>query len=78
MNATYTTSLQTRLVAFAVALLTSAVVLGGTVAGMQPRDDGSTERDRAGARHGARALGELSAARAARSVRSRGVDRAAV
>ena len=36
MNATYTTSLQTRVVAFAVAVLTSAVVLGSTVAGMQP------------------------------------------
>jgi hypothetical protein len=41
MNATYTTSLQTRLVAFAVALLTSALVIGSTVAGMQPHEDTS-------------------------------------
>ena len=41
MNATYTTSLQTRLVAFAVAMLTTAVVLGSTVAGMQPQGDTS-------------------------------------
>jgi hypothetical protein len=43
MNANFTTSLQTRLAAFAVALLTSAVVLGSTIAGMQPRDDGSMQ-----------------------------------
>jgi hypothetical protein len=42
MNATYTTTLQTRLVAFAVAVLTSAVVLGSTVAGMQPDEQSST------------------------------------
>jgi len=41
MNTAYTTSLKTRLIAFSVALLTSAVVLGSTVAGMQPRDDNS-------------------------------------
>jgi hypothetical protein len=41
MNATYTPSLQTRLTAFVVALLTSAVVLGSTVAGMQPHDESS-------------------------------------
>jgi hypothetical protein len=39
MNATYTTSLPARFAAFAVALLTSAVVLGSTVSGMQPRSD---------------------------------------
>ena len=39
MNANYTTSLQTRFAAFAVALVASAVVLGSTVAGMQPRSD---------------------------------------
>jgi len=39
MNATYTTSALTRATAFVVAALTSAVVLGSTVAGMQPRDD---------------------------------------
>ncbi|HQR19609.1 MAG TPA: hypothetical protein PLE54_05220 [Burkholderiaceae bacterium] len=36
MNANFTTSLQTRLIAFAVAVLASTVVLGSTVAGMQP------------------------------------------
>ena len=39
MNATYTTSFLTRATAFVVAALTSAVVLGSTVAGMQPHDD---------------------------------------
>ena len=39
MNATYTASVAARLVAFAAAIITSAVVLGSTVAGMQPRDD---------------------------------------
>jgi hypothetical protein len=39
MNATYTTSVAAKLTAFAVAFVTSAVVLGSTVAGMQPRDD---------------------------------------
>jgi hypothetical protein len=43
MNANFTTSLQTRLTAFAVAVLTSAVVLGSTVAGMQPRDDAAMQ-----------------------------------
>lgn len=42
MNATYTVSLKTRLAAFAVALLTSAVVLGSTVAGMQPNEPSNT------------------------------------
>lgn len=42
MNATYTTSLQTRLVAFAVAALTSAVVLGSTVAGLTPDEPSNT------------------------------------
>jgi hypothetical protein len=39
MNANFTANLTTRLTAFAVAALTSAVVLGSTVAGMQPRDE---------------------------------------
>ena len=39
MNATYTTSVAAKLTAFAVAFVTSAVVLGSTVAGMQPRND---------------------------------------
>ena len=39
MNATYTASVSTRITALVVAVLTSAVVLGSTVAGMQPRDD---------------------------------------
>jgi hypothetical protein len=43
MNATYTTSLPARFAAFAVALLTSAVVLGSTVAGLQPRSDDATQ-----------------------------------
>jgi hypothetical protein len=43
MNANYTTSFTTRLTAMAVAVLTSAVVLGSTVAGMQPRDDASMQ-----------------------------------
>jgi hypothetical protein len=42
MNAPYTPSLQTRLTAFAVALLTSGVILGSTVAGMQPRDEAAS------------------------------------
>ncbi len=41
MNATYTTSVSARLAAFAAALLTSAVVLGATLAGMQPHEDAS-------------------------------------
>jgi hypothetical protein len=43
MNATYTTSLPARFAAFAVALLSSAVVLGSTVAGLQPRSDDATQ-----------------------------------
>lgn len=43
MNANYTTSLQARFAAFAVALVTSAVVLGSTVAGMQPRSDDASQ-----------------------------------
>jgi K+/H+ antiporter YhaU regulatory subunit KhtT len=39
MNASYTTPAITRLAAFLAAVLTSAVVLGSTVAGMQPRED---------------------------------------
>jgi hypothetical protein len=42
MNANYTTSLQARFAAFAVALVTSVVVLGSTVAGMQPTDEFNT------------------------------------
>lgn len=43
MNANYTTSLQARFAAFAVALVTSVVVLGSTVAGMQPRGDDANQ-----------------------------------
>ena len=39
MNATSTASVSARITALVVAVLTSAVVLGSTVAGMQPRDD---------------------------------------
>jgi len=39
LNATSTASVSTRIIALVVAVLTSAVVLGSTVAGMQPRDD---------------------------------------
>ena len=39
MNATYTTSLPARFAALAVAVVASVVVLGSTVAGMQPRSD---------------------------------------
>jgi hypothetical protein len=41
MNAHYTTSLSARLAAFAAALLTSAVVLGSTVAGLQSHEEAS-------------------------------------
>jgi hypothetical protein len=41
MNAYLTSSLTSRLTALAVAVVTSAVVLGSTVAGMQPREDAS-------------------------------------
>ncbi len=43
MSANYTTSLQARFAAFAVALVTSVVVLGSTVAGMQPRSDDANQ-----------------------------------
>ena len=39
MNANYTTPATARIAAFVGAVLTSAMVLGSTVAGMQPRDD---------------------------------------
>ena len=39
MNANYTTTATARIAAFLGAVLTSALVLGSTVAGMQPRDD---------------------------------------
>jgi hypothetical protein len=40
MNAKLTSSVTTKLAAIAMAVVTSAVVLGSTVAGMQPRDEG--------------------------------------
>ena len=40
MNANYTTP-AARIAAFLGAVITSAVVLGSTVAGMQPREDAS-------------------------------------
>jgi hypothetical protein len=43
MNAYLTSSLTSRLTALAVAVVTSAVVLGSTVAGMQPREDASMQ-----------------------------------
>jgi hypothetical protein len=39
MYATDTVSVAAKLAAFAVAVIASAVVLGSTVAGMQPRED---------------------------------------
>jgi hypothetical protein len=39
MNANYTTPAATRIAALLGAVITSAIVLGSTVAGMQPRDD---------------------------------------
>lgn len=39
MNASYTTPVKARVAAFVGAVLTSALVLGGTVAGMQPKDE---------------------------------------
>jgi hypothetical protein len=39
MNALSTASVAARLAAFAAALLTSAVVLGATLAGMQPHEE---------------------------------------
>lgn len=41
MNANYTTPATARIAAFLGAVLTSVLVLGSTVAGMQPRDDAS-------------------------------------
>ena len=41
MYATDTVSVAAKLAAFAAAFVTSAIVLGSTVAGMQPRTDGS-------------------------------------
>jgi hypothetical protein len=42
MNANFTASFAARLAAFAAAVLTSAVVLGSTVAGMQPHEQFDT------------------------------------
>jgi hypothetical protein len=42
MNNQATTSLRTRIAAFFGAVITSALVLGSTVAGMQPRDDAAS------------------------------------
>jgi hypothetical protein len=39
MNANANTSAVTKMTAFILAVLTSAVVLGSTVAGLQPKDD---------------------------------------
>lgn len=39
MYATDTVSVAAKLAAFTVAVITSAVLLGSTVAGMQPRED---------------------------------------
>jgi hypothetical protein len=44
MNANYTTSVKSRVTAFVFALATSALVLGSTVAGMQPHDDGASAK----------------------------------
>ena len=41
MYATDTVSVAAKLAAFAVALVANVVVLGSTVAGMQPREDAS-------------------------------------
>jgi len=41
MNATFTAPIQTRIAAFAAAILTSTVVLGATVFGMQPAGHGA-------------------------------------
>ncbi len=41
MKTHYATSFSARLAAFAAALLTSAVVLGGTVAGLQSQEEAS-------------------------------------
>jgi hypothetical protein len=42
MNANYTTPATTRIAAFLAAVITSAVVLGSTVAGMQPHEDANS------------------------------------
>jgi uncharacterized membrane protein len=39
MNAHYSTPAKARVAAFVAAVLTSALVLGSTVAGMQPKDE---------------------------------------
>lgn len=41
MNATFAAPRKTRIAAFAAAVLTSTIVLGATVAGMQPAQHGS-------------------------------------
>jgi len=41
MNAAFTAPLNTRIAAFAAAILTSTVVLGATVLGMQPTGQGA-------------------------------------
>jgi hypothetical protein len=41
MYATDAVSVAAKLTAFVVAVITSAIVLGSTVAGMQPREDAS-------------------------------------
>ena len=39
MNASYSTPVKARVAAFVGAVITSALVLGSTVAGMQPKDE---------------------------------------
>jgi len=41
MNATFTAPTQTRIAAFAAAILTSTIVLGATLFGMQPTGQGA-------------------------------------
>lgn len=41
MNATFTAPTQTRIAAFAAAILTSTIVLGATLFGMQPAGQGA-------------------------------------
>jgi hypothetical protein len=43
MNATYTTPVKARVAAFVGAVLTSILVLGSTVAGMQPKDEAASQ-----------------------------------
>jgi hypothetical protein len=43
MNATFTAPIATRLAAFAAAILTSTIVLGATVLGMQPGQDSTLQ-----------------------------------